>query len=228
MCFFDVVFHSQVVDWGMGSYFNDSNMKCLSNNAFLVRGVGRRDAPLAQRHRKALWNCPCSKLITAAIWFPRSAVGSYAYSAPEILAKKLSPGSTGSSFHTNTVQGVPGTAGLEAPRLILLHAICISAAHGRDGLGFCAKRYDWRCLEYVGGCWFSVPFYGITWSININNGSTSFGNEWTSHDFTLSLVARLQEPSKINEMSNVSFERFEHEISHEHLVHHFAREMFNR
>lgn len=95
-------------------------------------------------------------------------------------------------------------------------------------VGFCANRYDWRCLEYVGGCWFSVPFYGITWSININHGSTSFGNEWTSHDFTLSLVARLQEPSKINEMSNVSFEMFEREISHEHLAHHFAREMFNR
>ena len=66
------------------------------------------------------------------------------------------------------------------------------------------------------------------WDYMINNGSTSFGNEWTSHDFTLSLVARLQGPSKINEMSNVSFELFEREISHEHLAQHFSREIFNR
>lgn len=80
-------------------------------------------------------------------------MGSYAYSAPEILAKKLSPGSdwqlkkvlfgtpsTPTLFRGYLAQKLvlgnlhrflgyldPNvvTAGLEAPRLILLHAICI-------------------------------------------------------------------------------------------------------
>lgn len=169
MCFFDVVFHSQVVDWGMGSYFNDSNMKCLSNDAFLVRGVGRRGAPLAQRHKSTL-ELPMYQADHSCNLISEVSSGFLRIQCPRDLSQKTEPWQHWQL--KKILFGTPSTPtlfrgylALQVSKLPDLYC-CMRFVFGQHmagmGLGFCANRYDWRCLEYVGRCWFSVPFYGMT------------------------------------------------------------------